>query len=1700
MSFRKFMNLNVFFMHKKQGKSFFQLLDSEAADFIAKDYESLLKGTFRWGDIEIPSIDQRILLLENLNQVMPRIAKPVIYTQWAEENFPLKYIDLMTDFPDYSFGTPLYIKSQLFYTHLIEIFGRLYLEPELELLDKIDAQDIGTYTPISRHYIREKNRKNKRLHDKFFNKEFDLHKFTMKIVDKFVPGATWRWIEDKHKVHIHAIKWCKILMENCLVDDDQIEEIFHALYLKIQTFKFLETSVNEESGKIEDKIVNAWSDGLRAIREYYCEIFVLYLFQKQDNLLLSMMKTIYSSKRKLSFEELKNICNFNKSVLFEEEFGRKMMDVLFSYILSQNPINKKFITSRKIEDMAINLMYNISNTEDLFLKGMKMIQENDYIDFCEEACGFAGPREFIQNDFIEFYSEFEKIKKNTTNGVYLYKEENVIKDLVNVLDKIDSKLNFSKAVEKKEGRNYVMQRVIFDSNIHLILQILMSNYAEYSNHFTEHPTEELFNKYTNFLRFYLNGNTETHCSFFVETGFWSIENMYYKFPVELSSMVYDIMNAFPLVVLSKEYLLDVTHDMFGKHYKTCVAQTASVKNWNVLSKVLDIIKIFTRVEYLKIFHWIPEYDIRITMEMNNFDDLRIVDEYERLLKGFKNDKNSPDDAKLELYMNFLSLVNEGCSFRFVQSTFKKMDATFSVQKMVDLIPLTGNNLKFRAILFDVYSNFHIDFKNALINNRSDFYHTRPLDMQYEEDPYVDHFYDLTIDLFISEIAYLIERYKSKDLVPYEDKEYFGYFNSSIFGSIVKLMNYYLVIKEKDLEKINKYIPKLEKLLDYLYKNRMQILMIYGVELEELESPTKMKMELELAKIDAKFKLKREKMQVVGLSRAVLEISEKIMCHKPLTSIKKKFLSKKSSVARVQKVVNYYETFSTTLTIKKKHLDLPFVRIRSGKARNSKGEIPPMVYLCAFYEEYKMLKMNVDAKSNIYLMNLNEKKQENQTMCYNLCCFFHNQLKKDWYIDQKNTIFCLIEALCNFLFISTNSIQQNLYKVLKNQSPEDQQLIMMNACWSEMKWYQSYIKFKTNIDKIWKETYKRVLLLQKFHQFLCEDNCLEFKTFFAEKILKADTIDRTQRWTTIFQKLSDNFQWHYNYQNGDINEFDSTHRPHLFVMATGVFENLAELCTGPNEINQKKTYSFIFDRYSGVLKRYCRDISSDFYNMKLACIDFFLTLIEGLDPEILGYQVTNLELNVLNIIMINSLKQAFLCIVKKDPFVKKKMVDYSLKMSDFDDILNSFQTNETFSKHTLVQIALKLFTYVKIMGEAKSKYDIFCKERDEMIVYYDKNKRIWNKNITEEDLVTYKFVKSILIRIEIKLDKNAKLTNFYFANLSKSFFLSKHSKEEFLQKVDRSSKESKLSGFINYIQYFQMEMNMNQNRFRNKFLVYKYLSGDLYYYSELMAMILSIVNNLILLISFRMDGSRIDFQISSRDTVMVLGIVEICIALGSLILNLYMNYPLVKSITSQIYLDTHAEKTELNFFDKIYVYVYLSLFTQKITIVNCFHIVFVALGLSISYAFISIDILAIVGLFPTMLYIIKSVTNHINQLFLTLVLAAVMMFAYGIFIHLYFISDLNDGGLCDSLSHCYLTIVDKAFRNGEGIGCMLGLGYYGEQHVAEGGDPKFYGILFVNLSFFLFINIVLLNIILAILVDTFSRLREKSEDIGEMIFI
>ena len=513
-----------------------------------------------------------------------------------------------------------------------------------------------------------------------------------------------------------------------------------------------------------------------------------------------------------------------------------------------------------------------------------------------------------------------------------------------------------------------------------------------------------------------------------------------------------------------------------------------------------------------------------------------------------------------------------------------------------------------------------------------------------------------------------------------------------------------------------------------------------------------------------------------------------------------------------------------------------------------------------------------------------------------------------------------------------------------------------------------------------------------------------------------------------------------------------------------------------------------------MRRYWRDPNTEFYKTKLALLDFILATAEGMNQIIINLQTINLELTSLNTIIVNSIKQLYYCIGKKDPFDKKKMTDYTLNFKDYDQLLHFFESNREFATHPLLKIALKIFSYIKLIGEQKQKFVLFCKERDDYLHKYEITGQIDPTSpLKEEDLVVYKFLNKTLIKLEIVRDDDS-LISYHFEVLAKCLYLSEQTKTNFLKEVDRTSQETKISGLLSNIQYFKIEMENNEKRFKNYYILYKVFGGGNTYYFEMACLLISFIMNIILLVDLQNTGEELLFSIEYKTTVLTLGLIEIGISAAAVVAFFLLSYTLEIKLAERKFLYSHAYKESLSKWDKIYVKYWLALFDKKELTVFLFHILFVALGLTTTYGLLGIDLFAVILLIPSMQYVVRSVTDHINHIASTLVLVGLLIYAYSIFVHLYFktwfVSDFD--GQCDNLSHCFWTILNKAFRNGEGVGGLLYLAYYG----AAGGDIRFYGHLFLNISFFLLINTVLLNIILAVLVDTFSQLRQRSDDFGK----
>ena len=117
----------------------------------------------------------------------------------------------------------------------------------------------------------------------------------------------------------------------------------------------------------------------------------------------------------------------------------------------------------------------------------------------------------------------------------------------------------------------------------------------------------------------------------------------------------------------------------------------------------------------------------------------------------------------------------------------------------------------------------------------------------------------------------------------------------------------------------------------------------------------------------------------------------------------------------------------------------------------------------------------------------------------------------------------------------------------------------------------------------------------------------------------------------------------------------------------------------------------------------------------------------------------------------------------------------------------------------------------------------------------------------------------------------------------------------------------------------------------------------------------------------------------------------------------------------------------------------------------------------------------------------------------MVLIWLLIYVYTVFVHgFYFDSFKSDSpysrqpenyleNRCGSLVSCYWKIVNTALVNGKGMAEFM---------VLESYNPKnfsyFYPRLLIDMSFFLVVNTVLLNIIMGLVIDTFQQMRQKAD--------
>jgi len=136
--------------------------------------------------------------------------------------------------------------------------------------------------------------------------------------------------------------------------------------------------------------------------------------------------------------------------------------------------------------------------------------------------------------------------------------------------------------------------------------------------------------------------------------------------------------------------------------------------------------------------------------------------------------------------------------------------------------------------------------------------------------------------------------------------------------------------------------------------------------------------------------------------------------------------------------------------------------------------------------------------------------------------------------------------------------------------------------------------------------------------------------------------------------------------------------------------------------------------------------------------------------------------------------------------------------------------------------------------------------------------------------------------------------------------------------------------------------------------------------------------------------------------------------------------------------------------------------------------------------------------PQVRSVMAAVTVNGKSILLTALLGIILIYIYTMIAFFYFSNMYNSPGLdCASLFSCTVTTINYGIRSGGGIGDALDPPSY-----LDGGI--FWSRLVFDITFWILIVIIILNVVFGIILDTFGELRDEKtaieEDIKNICFV
>jgi hypothetical protein len=460
-------------------------------------------------------------------------------------------------------------------------------------------------------------------------------------------------------------------------------------------------------------------------------------------------------------------------------------------------------------------------------------------------------------------------------------------------------------------------------------------------------------------------------------------------------------------------------------------------------------------------------------------------------------------------------------------------------------------------------------------------------------------------------------------------------------------------------------------------------------------------------------------------------------------------------------------------------------------------------------------------------------------------------------------------------------------------------------------------------------------------------------------------------------------------------------------------------------------------------------------------------------------------------------------IDEKEFIITEEMESMVEIEDWEELYSLYMKRPEFSDSKLFRYIFMLMilwrTLAKFSKSHESRLEEAKYETEEMFKddnlfgksEDDKNSKAKAKP-AEFASIFYFVSNMIMVEIEV-VDPTGSPLKVYFPKAPPCYMLSEEAKKSYREGCAITDSNTKMLDLMRNYGLFEILMSYELQTWRKVGFGFKFLSADAFNRYTYFCWFLGLLLNIVLASSVVMDmyGESLHYRDDSYK-IAVKTIGYILVGVSGLFLIVWFLFK---------YKQTYLTKLEDYLFDnpgisrdslrvKLYVALIPAFASQPFPMNYTLHIVFSVLGMEVAFIALALNLMLVVNISKTAKFVLTAILLHIDQLVLTLILAIFIIFTYSVLLGNNLADHLSSSSTaCNNLVNCFFYTVNLGLRNGGGIGDSMNTVDLNKKM----GERTLFDI-----TFFMLINVISLNIIFGIIIDTFSQLRDSQNERSKIL--